>query len=534
MDASKIKAIIAAILATFAALYLGISAATAQLETIAWVMGMGTLSVCLLLGRRIWLLLPFMAALQLTLMIPGQPTTLILAQLLILSFSVLMLLSRKLPFYFVFTELEFLALLLILCVFQVYARNPVGVNILGGDSVGGRPYILFGITTLTGLLLCGLRVPPKELYLAMKLSIAGGLLNFVIGLIGWLNPAFGVWFGAASKIITEEIGVTAPEMAGRINFIVFVPITLANWVSSCSNPLTAIFKPRWIPLIFLSFAFAAASGYRNVIGAVGLTYLVGVFYHGRFVSVLIAGIMGAATLALLAIVNLIMPLPAKAQRSLSFLPGTWEQRYVLESKNSNDWRTEIWEEVLLTDRWIENKWIGDGLGFTAREFAAQQAMSERKNYTVGISGFDAHRENILANGDYHSGPVSAVRTVGYVGLLLMALIQIRLAMHAHRLIIRCKGTEWFPVALFFGIPIVWMPIFFWLIFGGFAIDGPAILMAIGMLRLMQNNIPLASSAPNRQLIPHTLNINKHVMTEQSRQLGFKSSGIVSEQVPKSR
>ena len=45
-DASKLKAIIVAILATFAALYLGIAAATAQIEAIAWVAGANTETTC--------------------------------------------------------------------------------------------------------------------------------------------------------------------------------------------------------------------------------------------------------------------------------------------------------------------------------------------------------------------------------------------------------------------------------------------------------------------------------------------------------
>ena len=153
----------------------------------------------------------------------------------------------------------------------------------------------------------------------------------------------------------------------------------------------------------------------------------------------------------------------------------------------------------MTDQWIKNKVLGDGLGFTTHELAIQQKIGAMK-YGGGMcmSGFDAHRETILSNGDYHSGPVSAIRTIGYVGLLIMVLAQFRLVVHAHRQIMRCKGTEWFPVALFFCIPIVWAPVFFWFIFGGFVKDAPAILMAAGMLRLLENNIPLPAYIPRRR------------------------------------
>jgi hypothetical protein len=207
--------------------------------------------------------------------------------------------------------------------------------------------------------------------------------------------------------------------------------------------------------------------------------------------------MGMVGIALLAAINLLAPLPPNVQRTLTFLPGTWEQRYKDDAEGSTEWRMEVWKEVLLTDRWIQNKWIGDGLGFSAAEFAAQR--NQRKGARAGISGFEAHRESVLASGDYHSGPVSSVRVVGYIGLFIFLLAQIRLAVHAHRQIIRCRGTEWLPVALFIGIPIVWSPLFFTLIFGDFKISASVFLLSLGMIRLLENNLPLPAYVKRSRL-----------------------------------
>jgi hypothetical protein len=152
---------------------------------------------------------------------------------------------------------------------------------------------------------------------------------------------------------------------------------------------------------------------------------------------------------------------------------------------------------LLTDRWIHNKWLGDGLGFSARELAGQ--MNDRKGARAGISGFDAHRESVLVSGDYHSGPVSCIRVFGYIGLGIFLLAQIRLAVHAHRQIIRCRGTEWFTLALLTGIPLIYGPMFFVLIFGDFKQNAAAFLLAVGMVRLLENNLPLAAFAKHRRL-----------------------------------
>lgn len=222
---------------------------------------------------------------------------------------------------------------------------------------------------------------------------------------------------------------------------------------------------------------------------------------------------GIGGLALLAVVNIVHPLPPNIQRSLTFLPGTWEERYKVDAKGSSDWRFEIWREALLTDRWIHNKWLGDGLGFSAAEFTAQ--MNNRQGTRSGISGFDFHRETILANGDYHSGPVSTIRVIGYIGLIFFLLAQIRLAVHAHHQIIRCRGTEWLPLALFVGIPLISGPVFFLFIFGDFKSAASAYLLSVGMCRMLENNLPLPANVKRSQL-PFMLQSGNHARLKEQR------------------
>jgi hypothetical protein len=253
----------------------------------------------------------------------------------------------------------------------------------------------------------------------------------------------------------------------------------------------------WTFLILTAVIAAGLSGFRNSIITVGMTFLLGIAYRSGFGGVAISIFGGFGGLALLAVVNTMHPLPPNLQRSLTFLPGTWEQRYKDDAEGSSEWRFEVWREVLLTDRWIHHKLLGDGLGFSAAELAAQ--MNSRKGNSVGISGFDAHRETILSNGDYHSGPVSTIRVIGYIGLIFFLLAQIRLAVHAHRQILRCRGTEWYPLALFIGIPLIYGPLYFVFIFGDFKSNAAAFLLAAGMIRLLENNLPLPAYVKRSRL-----------------------------------
>jgi hypothetical protein len=488
-----LQGIIILIAGLFLAVWLGLSIATNQVETIIQVVAAAVLIGCLFIGKRIWLLVPLMGALNLQLRIPGQPDSLLLAQILVICFCTLLFLMRRLPAQLKITELESLAIVLLLFVGQAYVRNPVGFSIFGGDTVGGKPYILFAIATVTAFLLSSLRVPDGELRLILPLGILGGCLNAAISIAGYFIPAVGFYTGAtlARTDVTDytNAGVAIDKgNANRIMFLTTLGRNLALWVGSFKSPFPACFHPFWGGLILASLAAAMLGGFRNGVAAVGLTYLVAIAYRNGIGGTMLALFGGSAAIGLLAFVNLVAPLPPNIQRTLTFLPGTWEQRYKDDAAGSTDWRVEIWKEVLLTERWIQNKIIGDGLGFSAVELAAQ--MNYRKGTRAGISGFDIHRESVLANGDYHSGPVSMIRTIGYVGLLFFVIAQLRLAVHAHRQIIRCRGTPWLPLALFIGIPIIWAPVFFLFIFGDFKMDMGMLLLGIGMVRLLENNLPL--------------------------------------------
>ena len=477
------------------AIWLGINIATDQLETLIKVTGAVVLIVCALLGRRIWMIIPLLGALNLSLPLPGSPTTLLVGQALFVAFCGLLFLSRKLHFKLAFTELGFWTLLLFLCVLQTYLRNPIGLNIFGGDSVGARPYAFFMAALVSCLILSTLKIPAADLKWIIRLSIFGSIVSFAIQSVGFFVPRVSQVLGGNSpeavSLGSEQQGEYGVNAATRIGFLGFAGRDLSLWVSSFISPLRACFHPLWAPLVLISLAFAALSGFRNEIAAVGFTYLISLAYRGGFISVFISTMALVMGIVLLSVVNLATPLPANVQRAVSFLPGTWDQVYVKDSQGSTDWRVDMWKEALFTDFWIQNKILGDGLGMTKQELNYIKSLSELQ--TVGVKGsanLTRQQEIMMASGAYHSGPVSTVRVIGYVGLFILLLAQIRLAVHAHRQIQRAKNTEWFPLTLFIGIPLIWAPIFFVLIFGDFGAAVASLLMGAAMVRILENNLPL--------------------------------------------
>ncbi|MCB1092652.1 MAG: hypothetical protein KDL87_14045 [Verrucomicrobiae bacterium] len=497
MDSSKIKAIIVAILAGFAALYLGISAATAQFETVGWVVGAAAFTICLLLGRRIYLLIPFLSSLGLVFPLPGNFSTDIISYGVVLCFLTLLFLSRRLPMKGGVSELEIWCGLLFLTVAQAYLRNPVGLNLFGAESVGAKPYAVFGLTTVCAFALSLLSIEPHNLKLWVRLSFLGSITNFAIGCVGFLFPQLGYYLGAS---FTSDLNRGSGEgQASRVAFVRRLSVALATWISSRKPPLAASFHPAWAPLVLFSLFLAAISGYRNQLVLVCLIFLIGICYRGGMRSVVASFLIGASMLVLLAFTNIVVPLPANIQRALSFLPGTWDQELRDDASNSTEWRVEMWKNALLTDYWIQNKMLGDGLGLTRKELERTKDLdAAEKGNTRGRSGLTVQQESMMISGGYHSGPVQTVRTTGYVGLAVLWFAMIRVAVHAHRQIKRCRGTEWFPTALFLGIPLVAAPFFWAFVFGTFDGGASGVMMGTAIVRLMEKNLPLPAYVVRRR------------------------------------
>jgi hypothetical protein len=495
MDSNKLKTIALIVVAAFVALYFGIAAATAQVEVIAWVVGGTTLAICLSLGRRIWLLLPLMTQLSLVLPLPGNFSSDFLAQLLIIGFSGMLFLMRKLPMSFKVTELEIWCLLFILCVVQVYLRNPVGINIFGSESIGGRPYVLLAVTFITCTILSVILVNPNDLKWWVRLTLIGAVGNLLIGALMALSPSLGRYLGASFSTDVEQAEKSPEGRATRVSFVRGISRTLALWISSRISPLKACFSPFYAPLLLITLAAGAMSGFRSHIGGILLTFLVGMCYRGGIRSVVVSGFLGAGFVVLLAFVNAIAPLPSNIQRALTFLPGTWDEQHKIDTAGSTEWRVQMWQEALFTDKWIKNKWLGDGLGFTKAEYEIMLAINMGARAGTGTSGLSSGQETMMINGGYHSGPVQTVRTVGYVGLAILLIAFYRMSIHAHRQIQRSKGTVWYVTTLFICIPAITGPISWNLIIGSFDSGAYILLMGCAMIRMLEKCLPLPAWTP---------------------------------------
>jgi hypothetical protein len=136
----------------------------------------------------------------------------------------------------------------------------------------------------------------------------------------------------------------------------------------------------------------------------------------------------------------------------------------------------MWQLALTSDRYIKNKVLGDGFGFDPTELRAQTTLAAfLMDTSAGLQDY------FLVTGGYHSGPVSAIRFVGVVGLILFVSLLFANAKYSYSIILKSKGTPFFTLTLFLGLGVIYSPIGFIFIYGSLGDD---IVQAISNLALL--------------------------------------------------
>ena len=393
--------------------------------------------------------------------------------------------------------LSFLIWANILYLASAFFRKPVGFAFLGGSArVGGKPYIDVMIGVMAYLILSRYRVSPLRakrlplwsLYIAAFVSFAGGVGNYlpdVGNILGkFYNGFYSAGFdtGGTSSSLYAETSLTIGQ--DRLGFLQVLGSTTILYLVSQTNPTQLSFRQ------VLSYAggiiMIMLSGFRSAFTNAFLVTLVGSIIREKSNGLIK---IGAITLAICVSGVLFsytpITLPNTFQRSLSFLPGNWDPVVKAEAQDSSDWRFQMWEIALTSDKYIHNKMLGDGFGFLRADFENGVAMMMGQ---ASAKEGDLAQEQFLLDGDFHSGPVSAIRFVGVVGLILFILLMLQTTSYAWRVTKRSFGTGYQFCVLFFAIPAILYPIKFLFVFGDFKLGLFEILFSIGMLKMLEGSM----------------------------------------------
>jgi hypothetical protein len=372
----------------------------------------------------------------------------------------------------------------------VFFRNPVGFAFLGsGERVGGKPYVDILLATMAYIILSRVRITPEYAKKLPLWVLTVAAFSAFAGAVALYAPQVGMIIGKVYSPFSPTalvFDIKAGET--RLGFLQTLGTTLIIYVVSQTNPLSLIHIRHLNSLcLYLSgLVMIFLSGFRqSVIATFLYTFLSG-FLHDRFLGLVkIAFAVIVLTLGAVILSFASINLPLTAQRALCFLPGNWDPDAVSDAKDSSEWRFEMWEKALSSDKYIHNKIFGDGFGYMRADYERSILISSGK---ATLFEGEARQEACLLDGDFHSGPISTVRFSGYLGLTLLMPLFAIFATMGYRIINIGHGTPYESCCLFYGIPVIILPFFYIFIFGDYKIVLGNILINVGVMKMLERSI----------------------------------------------
>jgi hypothetical protein len=498
ISANQIVVWSALVLGLVLAVVIGSAVGSSDMRLVAGVIAVIPVAVIFVkLKTNIWVLLPI--SWFLTGRLPWLPlpfTVRDLCFMTVIVFFTLFFATRALPWRRKLTTLDYLIYINLAYLATVYVRNPAGFWALQTSMVGGRPYFEIALAFGGFLILSRVQISDFTAKVFPLFFVIPAWCTAIIDLVARLLPQTAYPLAMVySGINASGATASAMQQEAKIGETRISGMQWAGWTSVlalCSkyNPITLIspFHPMRALLFAASIAAIFISGFRSVMLFAMVAFLLSALLRGNLKDLWIAGAgMLLGLLALIAVQGSVIQLPMTVQRTLAWLPGDWSEEARFQGEDSTRWRVEMWEWAWNDDRILKDKTWGTGFGLSLDDLSliAASLMAGQSGQTL-LGGSD--RESFMITGTFHSGPLSAVKYIGIVGLFIYYSLMCYMAWIAWRLCINARNTKALTLALFVGIPVIFEPFHFVVVFGALDQNYPQILFWAGLLNLTQRYV----------------------------------------------
>ena len=509
----RIAVIVTVVVGILSAIYLGKMTAQGQTGLIA-IVAFGAIAISSLLHfrERVWVLIPVLWPFYGAVQILPLPFALKDIAVMFAFGAVVVCIALKIvrlrPKFTVLDALFYLNAIWLLIAF---VRNPVGYFDSDSERVGGRPYVSAFFGFIAYWVLSRLSATPRLLRRVPMYAVGALVVFCTVNVVIMFVPALALFaaqlyagfnFDFVDQSSLEGAGGGLVE-DGTARIELFRDIGKYSCIFLCSYffPPTLLNPMKWKRSLafFGTIVGLLLSGFRSFLGYAGAVFLLGSYFRSGWRSVMRSAGIGILALYILMLGHgTIYQLPFAAQRALAIVPEAirpikLDELAVLSGESSTGWRVEMWILALTTNRYISDKWFGDGFGMDRMQINAYQKAVSRGQVTNMES-----QEQMAIAGDFHSGPVSAIRVVGVVGLVFVYLLYIPLAIHAARLIRRTQGTPFFEPTMFFCIPIVFELFWYTFVFGAHSAVIPFAGTSIGIIKLIENSLQAWGAAASKK------------------------------------
>ena len=483
-DSQKLKATFIVVFALVTSLYLGVAAATAQKEAVAWVGGGLFFAMCLFLGRNIWILIPATLSMKGGInFLPGSPAPWHLMTAVAAGFLLLRIAVRRQSISIRWTWMETSLVLVALSILQALVRNPVGLDLLGNSDVaGGKPYFIFAIAFVAYAVVSLAETDIKTWRLAIILYIIFGILDALINAVSGVLPDFAIQVLPLYSNVAYVVEATDFDLDENRYFqIAQLGNILGMMASTLWRPIACldISKPWRIVTASGAIIGSLLGGFRGGFASVALRLILGSALRKKWLDIIVISLIGMMTLGAVVVSGAVKDLPFGVQRVLSMLPIQVDGRAAINAENSAEDRFEMWRIVLASDRYIRNKLLGDGFNMNARELNAMRSITE-----TGPQIYKTWTDAALETGAYHGFHVETIRNTGAIGLLCATLTLFVFMSFAWHAIQQTRNQPYWGMVLFICMPFLIFPFWYWLVFGSYKTELPTVIALAGMIKLL--------------------------------------------------
>lgn len=311
-------------------------------------LGLISAAIVIALDERYWLFSILLFGFSSTLPVVKFTGAELGSIILIATFFVRMALRRDI-FVFRSKRLIWAALPFLAWMCLVWSMNPVGMNIFGSSSIGGRFYLK--VILAFSAMVCLFFIPFSDK------DCKHATVTFVMG---------NVLFVFRSVLVGEQDQFGAPmETHYQYAHLYYVAMFFL-----CRYSAADILSRFWVFLGFLTtFGLTVFSGNRHSVGEAVLCGATVPFLlkRDRFRTLVLMGFVAFFLAVVVSGQGRLWDLPYSIQRSMSFLPGKWDYR--LDEYGFNDnFRATL--RMYAREHIAENPWFGDqGFSMDTEEMA---------------------------------------------------------------------------------------------------------------------------------------------------------------------
>jgi len=503
ISSNQIVLWVALLLGLLVAVMIGSAVGSSDMRMVAGIIAAIPVAIIFVkLKTNIWVLLPI--GWYLTGRLPWLPlpfTVRDLCFMAVIFFFTLFFATRAFPWKRKVGMLDYLIYINLAYLATVFVRNPVGFWAMQSSMVGGRPYFEIGLAFGAFMILSRIQISDFIAKIFPLFFVIPAWCVAILDVIGRLLPQTAyplamMYSGVGSRGVTGAFEQEAQLGETRMNGMLNAGVSSVLALCAKYNPITLISPLYPVRVALLAAAFGAIflSGFRNAFLFAMVAFVLSALLRGRLKDLWVAGsVMLLAVVALISLQGSVLQLPRTMQRTLSWLPGDWDQAAVADAEGSSQWRFEMWEWAWNDDRIMRDRVWGQGFGLSIDDMnliASSLMAGEGGGSRLGGSD----RENFMITGTFHSGPLSTIKYIGSVGLALYFSLLCYMTVVAWRLCERAHGTSAFSLALFITIPVIYEPFQFVVIFGALEGSYPQTLFWAGLLNMVNNHVTALKSS----------------------------------------